>query len=106
MWSGGIPREASDGPQIARGTEWHWMARWNDYEQRDDTDIPGRDPVGPLAPLGGAEPLLHSPPPKWERPRSQSQNLLRNRPLDLLSNPLSNPLLNVLLLVSVDFQLS
>ena len=26
-WSGGILREASDGPQIARGTEWHWMAR-------------------------------------------------------------------------------
>jgi hypothetical protein len=32
------------------------------YEQaRDDNDILGRDPVGPLAPLGGAEPLLQRP---------------------------------------------
>ena len=31
----------------------------NNYEQaRDDNDILGRDPAGPLAPLGGAEPLL------------------------------------------------
>jgi hypothetical protein len=29
----------------------------NDYEQaRDDNDILGRDPVGPLAPLGGQRP--------------------------------------------------
>ena len=26
-WSSGILREASDRPQIARGTEWYWMAR-------------------------------------------------------------------------------
>ena len=82
------------------------MARRNDYEQRDDTDIPGRDPVGHLALLGGPEALLHSPPHKWERPCSQSQNLLRNRPFDLLLNLLSNPLSNVLLLISIDFQLS
>jgi hypothetical protein len=63
-WSGGILREASDGPQIARSTEWHWMARWNDYKQWDDTDILGRDPVGLLAPLGGPEPLLHPTPPQ------------------------------------------
>ena len=58
MWSGGILREASNRPQIARGTEGHWMARRNDYEQQDDTDILGRDPMGPLAPLGGPEALL------------------------------------------------
>jgi len=26
--------------------------------RRDDNDIPGRDPTGPLAPLGGPNPLL------------------------------------------------
>ena len=28
------------------------------YEQRDDTDILGMDPIGPLAPLEGQKPLL------------------------------------------------
>jgi len=46
--------------------------------------------VGPLAPLGGTESLLHSPPPKWERPRSHSQNLPLNLLLNLLLNPLPN----------------
>ena len=46
----------------------------------------GRDPVGPLAPLGGTESLLHSPPPKWERPRSHSRNLLCNLVRNLLPN--------------------
>jgi len=35
---------------------------WN-YRQQDDTDILGRDPAGPLAPLGGTESLLHCTDP-------------------------------------------
>jgi len=50
-------------PQLARGraTEQCCMARCS-YEQWDDNAILGQDPVGPLAPLGGPEPLLHYHP--------------------------------------------
>jgi len=37
------------------------MARWNYEQAQDDSDIPGRDPAGPLALLGGTESLLHHP---------------------------------------------
>jgi hypothetical protein len=33
-------------------------SKTTNYEQRDDTDILGTDPVGPLAPLEGQKPLL------------------------------------------------
>jgi hypothetical protein len=50
------PREASASKRQGHGTVLY--GKTNNYEQRDDTDILGRDPAGPLAPLGGAEPLL------------------------------------------------
>src|ERR1700691_631913 len=81
------PSETSES-QIAGDTspEQGCMARCNYKQARDDNDIPGRDPAGPLAPLGGTESLLHSPPPKWERLHSQSQNLLCDLLLNLLPN--------------------
>jgi hypothetical protein len=59
------PSETSES-QIAGDTspEQGCMARWNYEQARDDNDILGRDPAGPLAPLGGTESLLHSPPPQ------------------------------------------
>src|SRR6202451_1171286 len=63
-WMGPGPSETSES-QIAGDTspEQGCMARWNYEQARDDNDIPGRDPAVPLAPLGGTESLLHSPPP-------------------------------------------
>ena len=46
-------------PQTARGkgAEWQWMARQDEtYRQREDNDILGRDPEGPLAPEEGQRP--------------------------------------------------
>src|ERR1700689_2219670 len=51
------------GPQLARGTEQCGMARQSSEQAQDNNDILGRDPAGPLAPLGGTESLLHSPHP-------------------------------------------
>jgi len=61
-----VDRWILEKPQLARGraTEQCCMARWN-HEQRDDNAILGQDPMGPLAPLGGPELLLHPAPPKW-----------------------------------------
>jgi hypothetical protein len=48
--------EASDSRRQGHGTGTVWQAE--NYEQQDDTDILGTDPVGPLAPLEGQKPLL------------------------------------------------
>jgi len=47
-------------PQTAGGkaTEQALYGKMINYEQRDDTDILGTDPAGPLAPLEGQTPLL------------------------------------------------
>jgi hypothetical protein len=78
----GEPQRTSDSRR--HGTVWY--CKTNETLLRTRTYL-GRDPTGPLAPLGGTESLLHSPPPpKWERPRSQSQNLLCDLLLNLLPN--------------------
>jgi hypothetical protein len=53
-------------PQTAGGKAENgtgWQDERDDYYEQES--YLGRDPAGPLAPLGGTESLLHSPPPKW-----------------------------------------
>jgi hypothetical protein len=42
------------GGKAENGAGWHDQT----YKQREDIDILGRDPAGPLAPLGGPKALL------------------------------------------------
>ena len=88
-----------------RNPEGHCMARQTNRHCYKQGIYLGRDPTGPLAPLGGPESLLYPPPSIWWWPHYQAENILPNLLLDLLLNLISNPLLN-LLLVSKDFQLS
>ena len=85
--SGAVESERDLRQQKARAPESTvWLD--DDYKQaRDDNDILGRDPTGPLAPLGGQSPYSIYPPRKWERPRSRSQYLLQDLLLNLLLNP-------------------
>ena len=64
MYSGGV---GNKGQALRARDKSHKGSVWQDeqdeaYRQREDNDIPGWDPAGPLAPEEG---LLHTPPPKW-----------------------------------------
>jgi hypothetical protein len=65
------------------------MAGWNQQDVLLTTNenlYTRKGPRGTPGTRGGPEALLHTPLPKWERPRSHSQNLLCNLVGNLLPN--------------------